>query len=126
VFLWRYYALAIVGTSRYLLWQKRSISTLIARGATVNNPISILFEAYLVVLCHHFKLYICRQHEDYLYGKLTTITHKALMTSAKHKFDSSQEAKLNLIEINVATVLLIFVCSISFSYSTIFICFNQI
>jgi hypothetical protein len=38
---------------------------------------------------------------------------------------TSQEAKLNLIEINVATVLLICVCSIIFSYSTIFICFIQ-
>ncbi len=27
MFLWRYYSFAIVGTSRYLLWQKRSIST---------------------------------------------------------------------------------------------------
>ncbi len=27
VFLWRYYAFAVVGTSRYLLRQKRSIST---------------------------------------------------------------------------------------------------
>jgi hypothetical protein len=40
-----------------------------------------------MVPCHHFKLYIRQQHEDYLDGKLTTITHKALMTSAKRKFD---------------------------------------
>ncbi len=53
----------------------KSYSQLIARGATVNNPIRILFEAYLVVPCHHFKLYICQQHEDYLDGKLTIITH---------------------------------------------------
>ncbi len=62
-------------------------SQLIARGVTINDPISILFEAYLVVPCHHFKLYIHRQHEDYLGGKLTTITHEALMTFAKCKFD---------------------------------------
>jgi hypothetical protein len=30
---------------------------------------------------------MCHQHKDYLDGKLTTITHKALTTSAKHKFD---------------------------------------
>jgi hypothetical protein len=30
---------------------------------------------------------ICRQHKDYLDGKLTVITHKALMTSAKCKFN---------------------------------------
>jgi hypothetical protein len=65
----------------------KNYSQLIARDATVNNPIDILFEAYLVVPCHHFKSYIRQQHEDYLDGKLTTITHKALMTSAKRKFD---------------------------------------
>jgi hypothetical protein len=60
---------------------------LIARGATIDNPIGILFNVYLVVPYHHFKSYICQQHKDYLDGKLTTITHKALMTSPKHKFD---------------------------------------
>jgi hypothetical protein len=65
----------------------KNYSQLIARGATVNNPIGILFEAYLMVPCHHFKFYICQQHEDYLNGKLTTITHEALMTSVKHKLN---------------------------------------
>ncbi len=65
----------------------KNYSQLITRGATVDNPIGILFEAYLVVPCHHFKLYICHQHEDYLDGNLTTITHKALMTSVKRKFN---------------------------------------
>jgi hypothetical protein len=37
----------------------KNYSQLIARGATVDNPIGILFEAYLVVPCHHFKSYIC-------------------------------------------------------------------
>ncbi len=32
-------------------------------------------------------MYIHHQHEDYLDGKLTNITHKAHMTSAKCKFD---------------------------------------
>ncbi len=36
----------------------KNYSQLIARSATVNNPTSILFEAYLVVPCHHFKSYI--------------------------------------------------------------------
>ncbi len=65
----------------------KNYSQLIARGATANNPIGILFKAYLVVQCHHFKSYICQQHEDYFNGKLTTITHEALMKSAKRKFD---------------------------------------
>ncbi len=65
----------------------KNYSQLIARGATIHDPISILFEAYLVVPCHHLKSYICCQHEDYLDDKLTTITHKALMMLAKCKFD---------------------------------------
>jgi hypothetical protein len=65
----------------------KNYSQLIARGATIDNPIGILFDAYLVVPCHHFKSYIRQQHEDYLDGKLTTITHEALMMSTKCKFD---------------------------------------
>ncbi len=42
----------------------KNCSQLIARGTTVNDPIVILFEAYLVVPCHHFKLYIHQQHEN--------------------------------------------------------------
>jgi hypothetical protein len=65
----------------------KNYSQLIARGATIEDPISILFNAYLVVPCHNFNSYICHQHKDYLDGKLTTITNKALMTSAKGKFN---------------------------------------
>jgi hypothetical protein len=65
----------------------KNYSQLIIRGATVDNPIGILFKAYLVVPCHNFKSYIRQQHQDYLDGKLTNITHKALMTSTKCKFD---------------------------------------
>jgi hypothetical protein len=67
----------------------KNYSQLLARGAIVNSPISILFnfDAYLVVPYHNFNLYILRQHEDYLNCKLTAIMHKALMTSAKHKYD---------------------------------------
>jgi hypothetical protein len=65
----------------------KNYSQLITKGVTIDNPIGILFDAYLMVPCHHFKLYIHQQHEDYLDGKLTTITHEALMMSAKRKFD---------------------------------------
>jgi hypothetical protein len=65
----------------------KNYSQLIARGAIVDDPIGILFDAYLVVPCHHFKSYIRQQHEDYLDGKLTTITHQALMMSTKCKFN---------------------------------------
>ncbi len=60
---------------------------MIPRSATVDDPIGILFEVYLVVPCHNFKMYIRHQHEDYLNGKLTAITHEALMTSAKCKYN---------------------------------------
>ncbi len=36
----------------------KNYSQLIARGATLDDPIGILFEAHLLVPCHHFKLYI--------------------------------------------------------------------
>jgi hypothetical protein len=65
----------------------KNYSHLNARGTTVDNPIGILFEAYLVLPCHNFKMYICHQHYNYLIGRLTNITQEALMTSAKCKFD---------------------------------------
>jgi hypothetical protein len=66
---------------------EKNYSRLFAGGATIDEPIGILFEAYLVVPCHNFKTYIHLQHGDYLNCKLTAITHEALMTSAKRKFD---------------------------------------
>jgi hypothetical protein len=33
----------------------KNYSQLITRGTTVDDPIGILYEAYLVVPCHHFK-----------------------------------------------------------------------
>jgi hypothetical protein len=48
----------------------KNYSQLIARGMTVDDPIGILFKAYLVIPCHNLKTYICHQHEDSLDGKL--------------------------------------------------------
>ncbi len=62
-------------------------SQLLVRGATLNNPIGILFEAYLLVPCYNFTKYISTKHNDYLDGNLTGLTHQALMSMAKHKFD---------------------------------------
>jgi hypothetical protein len=64
----------------------QNYSQIIAQGATTNNPISIIFEAYSVVPCYNFTTYMKQQHDDYLDGKLT-ITHEALMASAKAKID---------------------------------------
>jgi hypothetical protein len=43
----------------------KNYSQLIARGATV-QPHWHSVPSYLLVPRHHFKLYICRQHENYL------------------------------------------------------------
>jgi hypothetical protein len=65
----------------------KNYSQLIAQGATLNDPIGILFEAYNIVPCTNFKKYIGRQYEDYLDGRLAGLTHKTLMTSAMHKYE---------------------------------------
>jgi hypothetical protein len=64
----------------------QNYSQIIARGATINDPIGIIFEAYSVFPCYNFTTYMKRQHDDYLDGKLT-ITHEALMATAKAKMD---------------------------------------
>jgi hypothetical protein len=61
-------------------------SQIVAQGATVNDPIGIIFEAYSVVPCYNFTIYMKQQHDDYLDGKLT-VTHKACMATAKAKTD---------------------------------------
>ncbi len=65
----------------------KNYSQLISRGATVDNPIQIIFDAYEAVPCYNFKRYIEDQHNNYLDGKLAGITHKALCKMAKSKFD---------------------------------------
>jgi hypothetical protein len=65
----------------------RNHSQLLARSATIENPIGLLFDAYIVVLCHNFKEYIRCHHDDWLDRKLTGMTHETLMTSASRKCD---------------------------------------
>ncbi len=67
---------------------ERNHLQLLACGATVDDPIGLLFDAYRVVPCHNFKEYIRRHHDDWLDGKLTGITHETLMTFATHKCDN--------------------------------------
>jgi hypothetical protein len=66
----------------------QNYSQIVAQGATVDNPIGIIFEAYSVVPSpsYNFTTYMKRQHDDYLDGKLT-ITHEALKATAKVKMD---------------------------------------
>ncbi len=65
----------------------KNYSQLISRGASVDDPVGILFEAYKVVPCHNFKTYINRMQDDYLDGKLAALSHESLMGLAKNKFN---------------------------------------
>jgi hypothetical protein len=65
----------------------KNYSQIIARGATVDDPIQTLFDAYEAVPCYNFKKYIEQQQNDYLDGKLAGLTHEALRKMAKSKFD---------------------------------------
>jgi hypothetical protein len=60
---------------------------LLAHGASVDNPVGLFFEAYYVIPCYNFKIYIRRHHNDYLNSKLINLTHETIMTSAMHKYD---------------------------------------
>ena len=64
----------------------QNYSQIITRGATVDNPISIIFEAYSVVPCYYFTTYMKCQHVNYLEEKLSGITQEVLMASSKAKF----------------------------------------
>jgi len=64
-----------------------NFSQLLARGATLNDPIGILFKAYLLVPCYNFTKYIGTKHDEYLDGNLSSLAHKAMMSMAKCKFD---------------------------------------
>jgi hypothetical protein len=59
---------------------------IIARGATVDNPVDILFFAYMVVPCNNFRSYIKRKQDAYTDGTLT-LTHKELIMLATNKFN---------------------------------------
>ena len=64
----------------------KNYSQILAQGATVDDPLNILFNAYLVVPCYHFKTYMKQKHNGYLDGTLT-MTHEVLMAFAKAHFD---------------------------------------
>ena len=64
-------------------------SQILARGATVDDSAGMLFDAYLVVPCYNFKIYMKQKHNDYLDGSLT-ITHKALVAFGKPSLTGSR------------------------------------
>jgi hypothetical protein len=59
---------------------------IIACGATVDNPVNILFFAYMIVPCNNFRSYIKRKQYAYTDGTLT-LTHKVLIMLATNKFN---------------------------------------
>ncbi len=59
---------------------------IIARGATVNDHVNILFAAYMVVACHNFRNYIKRKQNTYTDGTLT-LTQEELIMLATNKFN---------------------------------------
>ena len=65
----------------------QNYTQLLARGANVDNPVGLLFEAYHIVPCYNFKTYIRRHYDNYLDSKLINLTHGDLITSALHKYD---------------------------------------
>ena len=60
---------------------------LLARGATLDDPIGVLFDAYRVVPCYNFTSYMKRKKEDYLDGGITSLTHETLMSMATRTAD---------------------------------------
>jgi len=51
-----------------------------------DDPLNLLFDAYLVVPCYHFKTYMKQKHNGYL-DRTLTLTHEVLMAFAKAHFD---------------------------------------
>jgi hypothetical protein len=61
-------------------------SQIIARGATVGDPVDILFTAYSVVPCAHFHLYIKGKRDNFTDGT-AIYTHEQLILPASNKYN---------------------------------------
>jgi hypothetical protein len=59
---------------------------MIAPGAMVDNPVNILFAAYMVVLCHNFRSNLKRKQDTYMDGTIT-LTHEELIMLVTIKFN---------------------------------------
>ena len=59
---------------------------MIAPGAMVDNPVNILFAAYMVVPCHNFRSYIKCKQDAYTDGTLT-LTHEELIMLRTNKIN---------------------------------------
>jgi hypothetical protein len=59
---------------------------IIARGATVDDPVNILFSVYMVAPCNNFRSYIKHKQDAYTDGTLT-LTHEEIIMLATKKFN---------------------------------------
>ena len=65
----------------------QNYTQLIARGARIDDPIGILFDAYQVIPCAKFLGYVTRKHDQYMDGELPSLTHETLMAFANDKYN---------------------------------------
>jgi hypothetical protein len=66
---------------------------IIARKATVDDPVDILFSGYMVVPCHNFRSYIKCKQDAYTDGT-HTFTHKELIMLATNKFNLLKQERM--------------------------------
>jgi len=64
----------------------QNYSQLIAHGASIDDPVGILFDAYQAIPCSGFRAYITRKHDQFLDGELKNLTHETLMAAANDKY----------------------------------------
>jgi hypothetical protein len=61
-------------------------SQIIARSASVDDPVDILFSDYAVVPCFKFRTYIKQKQDNYTDGSLK-LTHEELIVLATNKYN---------------------------------------
>jgi hypothetical protein len=83
-----FYAASVIGDVDLInSYFNTNYTQILARGATVNNPIAKIFDAYLSVPDYNFKQYISKKKDDYHDGNLgASFTHENLMAQATTKF----------------------------------------
>jgi hypothetical protein len=81
------YCSAIKGDIKLLhSYFESNYTQIIARGATVDDPVDILFSVYMVIPCNNFRSYIKRKQDAYTDGTLT-LMHEELIILATNKFN---------------------------------------
>jgi hypothetical protein len=79
-------ALVVIPTWLLHSYFDSNYTQIIAHGATVDNPVNIIFSAYMVIPCKIFRSYMKCKQDAYTDGALT-LTHKELIMLATNKFN---------------------------------------